>query len=718
MDPTTIQYYASRATFVADQYAETESAAAKYFALAFPPGSRVLDIGCGSGRDLHALLAAGYDAQGVDASDEMLREAAGRYPDLQGRLQKDALPALETVQDASADRKTGLDGLVCWAVLMHLPEEQLFDVVFNLRRVLKPGGRLLISTPRTGPAVDEATRRDTGGRLFNGVTPENYHFLLAKVGFRLLNRWDSDDSLGRPGRTWTTQLFVLEGQASRSLETIEAILNRDKKDATYKPALFRALAELATSSYHVARWLPDGRVAIPLRLVADKWLEYFWPLFESPSFIPQKRGEKPGCLKPVMFRAELESLIGLYRGTGGLCRFSVEYRGNALAPAAAAAHRRAVSRIADATVLRWAELTKEISQGAMKVGDVVGRLLTLPIPEREVTAARSLCNGLRDKVCVWTERRLADEFDVDHAIPFVLWRNNDLWNLLPAARTVNNQKRDRLPTRSLVLARKPIIIDYWSCLREAHPERFAFEIEKLVGVGQGASGNWENRLFNAVAEAVEFTAIQRGVERWEPGERRSRAQRQPSAARPASKGRPETRVEPGPDLFVLDPPPADRFLTCVPFYELEAAAGAFGPEQPAVDPRNHHTWIRVTGQSVAADMFSIRVKGHSMEPMIPDGACCLFRGGEALAGTRQGRIVLVALREGADPETGGRLTVKRYVSQKVFDEEGGFRHNRIILEPVNPDFPSILIEAAEEGTLRVAGEFVGMIGEKPGRQPG
>lgn len=170
MDPTTIQYYALRAAFVADQYAGTESTAAKYFALAFPAGSRVLDIGCGSGRDLHALLAAGYDAQGVDASEEMLREAAGRYPDLQGRLQKDALPALATVQDASAERKTGLDGLVCWAILMHVPEEQLFDVVFNLRRVLKPGGRLLISTPRTGPAVDEATRRDTDGRLFNGVT--------------------------------------------------------------------------------------------------------------------------------------------------------------------------------------------------------------------------------------------------------------------------------------------------------------------------------------------------------------------------------------------------------------------------------------------------------------------------------------------------------------------------------------------------------------------
>jgi len=84
--------------------------------------------------------------------------------------------------------------------------------VFNLRRVLRPGGHLLISTPRTGPVVDEATHRDADGRPFNGATPENCRFLLAKVGFRLLNRWDSEDSLGRPGRTWATQLFVLEAQ--------------------------------------------------------------------------------------------------------------------------------------------------------------------------------------------------------------------------------------------------------------------------------------------------------------------------------------------------------------------------------------------------------------------------------------------------------------------------------------------------------------------------
>jgi hypothetical protein len=98
-----------------------------------------------------------------------------------------------------------------------------------------------------------------------------------------------------------------------------------------------------------------------------------------------------------------------------------------------------------------------------------------------------------------------------------------------------------------------------------------------------------------------------------------------------------------------------------------------------------------------------------MEPLIRDGGCCLFRGGEALAGTRQGRIVLVCLRDGVDPDTGGRLTIKRYTSEKVGDEDTGFRHVRIELQPLNPDYMPIVIEEAEEDALRVVGEVVAVI---------
>ena len=135
MDPRTIQFYQEHASTVAARYAAAESAAALRFRQVFGTGARILDVGCGSGRDLQALVEAGFDAEGVDATAALLDEARRRHPGLANRMRRDSLPELATVADAS------LDGVLCWAVLMHLPAERLFDTLFNLRRVLRPGLR-------------------------------------------------------------------------------------------------------------------------------------------------------------------------------------------------------------------------------------------------------------------------------------------------------------------------------------------------------------------------------------------------------------------------------------------------------------------------------------------------------------------------------------------------------------------------------------------------
>jgi hypothetical protein len=80
-----------------------------------------------------------------------------------------------------------------------VPQELLFDTVFNIHRILRKGGHLLISTPLTRPRLDTDSRA-ASGRLFNSVTPENLQFLFEKVGFRQIIRWDTEDSLGLP---WT-----------------------------------------------------------------------------------------------------------------------------------------------------------------------------------------------------------------------------------------------------------------------------------------------------------------------------------------------------------------------------------------------------------------------------------------------------------------------------------------------------------------------------------
>jgi SOS-response transcriptional repressor LexA len=92
---------------------------------------------------------------------------------------------------------------------------------------------------------------------------------------------------------------------------------------------------------------------------------------------------------------------------------------------------------------------------------------------------------------------------------------------------------------------------------------------------------------------------------------------------------------------------------------------------------------------------------------IPDGSYCLFRA--PVTGTRQGKIVLVQLRDSIDPDNGERYTVKRYLSEKIADGDS-WRHVRITLKPINPDFQPIEITGAEEGELQVVAEFVEVLG--------
>ncbi len=102
-------------------------------------------------------------------------------------------------------------------------------------------------------------------------------------------------------------------------------------------------------------------------------------------------------------------------------------------------------------------------------------------------------------------------------------------------------------------------------------------------------------------------------------------------------------------------------------------------------------------------MFVARVVGRSMEPLIPDGSLCVFRHG--VVGSRQGKLLLIQ-NSGASA-SGGEFTVKRYTSRKTASEEG-WRHERIRLEPLNPEFEAWDLDPSEleDGPYRVAGEFL------------
>lgn len=557
VDEKTQAYYQANAAELVSRYLRVDDGLAARLELAFPPGSRVLDVGAGSGRDLAYLLARGHDAMGVEPSVAMRSRAIEQNPSLKDRLVEGRLPELPL-------NLGGLfDGVLCSAVLMHLPREQLFDSAFALRSVLKAGGRLLLSVPldRPGLGVDN---RDEDGRLFSPINIGYLSLLFERLGFIVLSRWDTDDAMGRPEYRWCTVLFGLRDTGvSRPLDQIEGILNRDRKTATYKLALFRALADIAIVESERARWIDDTTVGIPIGAVSDRWLYYYWPIFESARFIPQIRGESERGLMPIAFRGELNALIGTYSGIGGLVVYANDDRSGRLSPFVRGLQAAALSKIQrtivkgpvkyaggsldegtvfdfeptsglitmnsgvwhelvllghwirDAVILRWAELTAEFAGSPAGVRDFIDLLLDPKIPDRDVGEVRTVYGAMANKVCAWTGKPVGRTYAVDHIIPFSLWRNNSFWNLLPVLKAVNSQKRDLLPTRDLLLRRRDCIIDYWGELRVANQPRFDQEAGRLIGADVKPR-SWQYDTFRQVAESVELTAIQWGSRRWEP----------------------------------------------------------------------------------------------------------------------------------------------------------------------------------------------------------
>ena len=157
-----------------------------------------------------------------------------------------------------------------------------------------------------------------------------------------------------------------------------------------------------------------------------------------------------------------------------------------------------------------------------------------------------------------------------------------------------------------------------------------------------------------------------------------------------------------PQLRLVEPHPAERYATCVPLVTLKAAAGAFSDPQHIDD--GDFQWVTVeTSRRLRPGMFIAQVTGRSMEPTIPDGAYCLFAA--PVGGTRQGKTVLVQMRDGVDPESGERYTVKRYESEKT-DDEDSWRHSSITLKPTNPEFEPIVLTVSDDQELRVIAEVV------------
>lgn len=112
-------------------------------------GGPVADVGCGPGHVTRRLCDLGVDAFGVDLSPGMIDVARRTHPGL--RFEVGSMTDLD-LGDAS------VAGLVAWWSLIHIPDDEIPTVLGQFRRVLRPGGPLLL-----GFHVGDGSRLKTQG---------------------------------------------------------------------------------------------------------------------------------------------------------------------------------------------------------------------------------------------------------------------------------------------------------------------------------------------------------------------------------------------------------------------------------------------------------------------------------------------------------------------------------------------------------------------------
>ena len=200
MDQPTLAYYNTHATELAARYEQVSSIAVARFESTFTKGSKLLDIGCGTGRDLALLARMRFDVYGVDPSAEFIQLAQQTHPDLEGRLSNGGLPELGIPFGGN------FDGVLCYGVLMHLNMEALIRSVKSLRACMKPHGRVIVAVPTKKPGISPE-HRDEVGRLFQLHRGEDLQSLFASNGFELIEQWSNQDNIDETGIEWLAQSY-------------------------------------------------------------------------------------------------------------------------------------------------------------------------------------------------------------------------------------------------------------------------------------------------------------------------------------------------------------------------------------------------------------------------------------------------------------------------------------------------------------------------------
>mgnify|MGYP002855263677 CR=1 FL=1 len=179
----TIDYYEKNAKSFADSTADIEfSEMQDSFLADLKEGASVLDFGCGSGRDTCYFLKKGYKVTALDGSAELCRIAEERT----------GIPVIQ-MDFNDFDERDKYDGIWACSSILHLPKQELKQVLVHMEQALHSGG-VIYTSFKYGDF--EGMRN---GRFFTDFTEGSINAFLSEIEQLVIEKlWITRDA--RPGR--------------------------------------------------------------------------------------------------------------------------------------------------------------------------------------------------------------------------------------------------------------------------------------------------------------------------------------------------------------------------------------------------------------------------------------------------------------------------------------------------------------------------------------
>ncbi|WP_087853766.1 class I SAM-dependent methyltransferase [Photobacterium andalusiense] len=538
----TIDFYHQNAQILSEQYLSlTFEQVHQNWQAHWPASSskhvlKVLDIGAGAGRDALWFAKHHCDVYAIEPADD-LREQGKKYS--QQYVDKitwldDQLPELNSIIELGIR----FDCILLSAVWMHLSPAVRKRAFRKLSNLLAPSGKLVISL-RYGDFSDARKAYDVSVEELELLAQQ--HALQVNV----ISELDTDE-LGRNSVQWQTVVMQLPDDGSGDLIKVRQIIVNDAKSATYKLALLRTLLHIADAHPGAVRSREDNKVRLPLGLVALYWIRQFKRLIDidiDGAGIQQTSDSKKGLgfVKPqgwnklthlsaddlsigalfvgdeakalqTAIRDTLKTIQDgpvtfIYQGAKNNTLFQMERERVPtkdtfvleLGSLAEFGHfvldeslweclRLYSSWIEPLVVNQWiAEMRR------YKLNEARGIALQTYYDCLKWIDESHDTRGVRYKITalqqngielesVWSGKRLQADYQVDHCLPFAYWPNNDKWNLLPASKIENNQKRARVPTRRRLIDSRARIVNWWQLAWQTEQEQKRFFDEAVLSL--------------------------------------------------------------------------------------------------------------------------------------------------------------------------------------------------------------------------------------------